>query len=209
MKKPFWLVAWLLAIELLVILLFMPGDLTQKVIVKEAQLLRTSLGSDSVVWVHDNAKQWYRVTMIDSGFYEALRHHVLPTQQEKAKSIGMENAWDPWFQWLDGRLEAFSKVVYQFLARLALAWIWLPYMLILFLPAIYDGVNTRRIKQTNFDYASPIIHRYSVRTTSVLFLGMAIAFFVPIAIDPILIPLVLMSACVLLGLGVGNMQKRI
>lgn len=209
MKKPYWLVAWLLVIEMLVILLFMPGDATQKVILKEAQYVKTSLGQDTVTWIHDHAQSWYKTVMLDSGFYEAVRHHMLPTEEEKAKSLGMRTAWDPWFHWLDGRIEAFGKLVYQFFARLALAWIWLPYMAILFVPAIYDGFNTRRIKQTNFDYASPIIHRYSVRAATTLMVGTTIAFFAPIAIDPIVIPVVLMTVCTLIGLSVGNMQKRV
>lgn len=209
MKKPFWLVAWLLAIEVVVILLFMPGDWTKTAIIKEGQYVTNTLGQDSARWVQSKATQWYESSMIDSGFLDALHKHVLPSKEEKARSRGMETAWDPWFNWLTGRLDAFSKVVYQFFSRLALAWIWLPYMAILFLPALYDGMNMRRIKRTNFDYASPVIHRYSVRSATALIMGLLIAFFFPVAIDPIIIPIVLMCTCILVGLGVSNMQKRI
>ncbi|ENX5681582.1 DUF4400 domain-containing protein [Salmonella enterica] len=82
-------------------------------------------------------------------------------------------------------------------------------MLILFVPAVYDGMMTWRIKRTNFDYASPVLHRYSVRGTMYLMAGLFIAFFIPIALDPVVIPMTMMTCCVLVGLTFGNLQKRV
>ncbi len=209
MKKPLWLVAWLLVIEILVILLLVPGDWTDKAIEKESALVEASLGSESRYWIREQAESWYQSVMIDSGFYEGMYYTLIPTEEQRKNSRGMENMGTWWFEWAKGRMEALANVVYQFMTRTALFMTWAPYMLILLLPAIYDGMMTWRIKRTNFDYASPIIHRYGIRFTGYLVLGLGIAFFAPIALNPIIIPIVMMICCVLIGLTMGNLQKRV
>ena len=82
-------------------------------------------------------------------------------------------------------------------------------MLLLFVPAVYDGYMTWQIKRTNFDYASPVMHRYSVRGAAILLFGLLAAFMAPIALNPIIIPMGMMGCCVLFGLAFGNVQKRI
>ncbi|WP_417634769.1 DUF4400 domain-containing protein, partial [Enterobacter hormaechei] len=129
--------------------------------------------------------------------------------EERQKSKGMQDMGKGWFVWVKGRMEAFVNVIYQFYTRLALLAAWAPYMLILFVPAVYDGMMTWRIKRTNFDYASPVLHRYSVRGTMYLMAGLFIAFFIPIALDPVVIPMTMMTCCVLVGLTFGNLQKRV
>ncbi|MFC6674118.1 DUF4400 domain-containing protein [Marinobacterium aestuariivivens] len=209
MKKPLWLVVWLLVIELVVILLLVPGDWTDKAIEKESRFVESNLGSGARYWIRRKADDWYHLTMIDSGFYEGMYFTLIPTEHERARSRGMQNMGSWWFQWVEGRMEALANVVYQFFTRSALFLLWAPYMLILLAPALYDGAMTWKIKRTNFDYASPVIHRYSIRLTTYLILGLGIAFFAPIALNPVIIPVVMMVCCVLIGLTMGNLQKRV
>jgi hypothetical protein len=209
MKKPLWLVALLLMVEVLVILLLVPGDWTNRAIDKETSLVEANLGIDTRKWIEDKADRWYQSAMIDSGFYDAMYYTLIPTEQQRANSRGMENMAPWWFRWLKDRMEAFANVVYQFFTRSALFAVWAPFMLILLAPAVHDGMMTWRIKRTNFDYASPVVHRYSIRFTGYLLMGLGIAFFAPIALNPLIIPIVMMICCVLIGLTIGNLQKRV
>lgn len=209
MKKPLWLVAWILILELVVILLLVPGEWTERTIEKESQLIEASLGGQTRSWVYGKADTWYQSAMIDTGFYEGMYYTFIPTDEQKKGAKGMEKMGSWWFSWLEGRIKSFADVVYQFMARAALLSVWAPYMLLLLVPAVYDGAMTRNIKRTNFDYASPVLHRYSTRFTGHLLIGMLIAFFAPIALNPVFIPVILMICCVLIGVMVGNLQKRI
>lgn len=203
------MVLWLVMIQLAVLLVLIPSDLTQRAIEKETQYVQRSLGLHSQKWINDKAANWYQTSLIDSGVYESVYNHLIPTQAQKDASRGMEKMGGLWFDWVEGRLEAFGVIIYQFYTRLALLLMWLPYMLVLLIPALYDGAMTRKVKLTNFDYASPVVHRYSIRSVWVIATGMSVLFLAPIAIDPIYIPVALMVSCVLMGLAVGNLQKRI
>ena len=209
MNKPLWLVAWLLVIEILVILLLIPGDWVDKTIQRESELMEKNLGYETRQWINNTAGGWYKTSILDSGFYDAMYHTLIPTEEERKKSKGMENMGQRWFVWVEGRIEAFTNVIYQFYVRLALLFSWIPYLFILFIPSVYDGLMSWKIKRTNFDYASPVIHRYSIQGIFLLSIGLFIIFFAPIALNPIIIPIVMMLCCVLLGLAFSNLQKRV
>lgn len=209
MNKPWYLVAWLLAIELVIVLLFIPGDFTDKAIKQESLLVEKHLGVETRKWVKRKADAWYESSMIDSGFYVGMHRVFIPTQAEREKSIGMEGFGGWWFDYMDGRIKAFSKVVSQFYLRIAQFALWMPYMLILLLPSLFDGLMTWRIKRTNYDYASPIIHRYSSRIIVIIIFGAIILSFVPIAVSPMVMPILMMLWSVSAGLMVGNFQKRV
>lgn len=203
------MVLCILMVQLVVVLVLIPNEFVEKAIIKEAGYVQRSLGKQSQEWIREKAGRWYQHSIIDSGAYESVYQHLIPTKEQAQKSKGMENMGTWWFNWVSGRLAALATLIYQLYTRVALLVMWLPYMCILLIPAIYDGTMTRKIKLTNFDYASPVLHRYSMRGTWVILTGMAVLFLSPIAIDPIYIPLALMSVCVLIGFVVGNLQKRI
>lgn len=209
MKQPFWVFAIILLFEIVVVLILIPGDHTKLCIEREMGFIEDSLGIQSKDWVTEKANDWYQSTIIDSGVYTAAYQILIPSENERVRSRGMENMGTAWFQLVSNRIEATFRVVYQFYMRLALLVTWAPYMLILLVPAIFDGMMTRSIKQTNFDYASPIVHRYSVRGSIFLLFGLIMTFFAPLALNPIIIPVVLMITSVLCGTAWANLQKRI
>src|SRR5690606_12689011 len=126
-------------------------------------------------------------------------------EEERENSRGIETMGSEFFDWWSDRVDALATLVYQIYARMALAILWLPYTLVLFIPAVFDGWMTWKIKRTNFDYSSPVVHRYSIRGIFAIGALMVIGFFIPIAFDPIIIPILLMAGCVLVGIAGGNL----
>lgn len=209
MKAPFWLIAWLLIAEMFVILVFVPGHWTERVIEKESAMVQSQLGRNTVDWIDQKALNWYNISMWESGVYKTLHTLLIPTPEERASSRGMQNMGSQIFPWVEDRLASLMHVVYQVCARIALLAVWAPYMLILLIPAVWDGYMGWKIKRTNFDYASPVLHRYGIRGVLLVAQCLLIAFFAPIALNPIIIPLTMMVACVMFGLALANLQKRV
>jgi len=187
-----------------------PGDLVDGAIAREAVLVQAMMGLDTYRWMDGTAQEWVQSSLMDSGVYQAVYDHLIPTAEQKARGgSGMKGFGDGWFAWVHTRLEALVRVILLFYARCALLTLWLPYALILLVPAVFDGFVTRKIKQTNFDYASPVVHRYGLRGLCVLVLGLFVVFFAPVPIPPLLIPVVMMACCVLVGIVIGNLQKKV
>lgn len=209
MNKPWYLVALVLIVELAVVLVLVPGDFTGRAIEKEGQMIEQRLGKQTRTWVFGKSEEWFQTTIIESGFKDGMYRTLIPTEDAKTKSKGLESFGNWWFDLAADRIESLMLLIQQFYMRVALMMTWAPYMLLLFLPAIYDGIQTWKIKRTNFDYASPVVHRYSARIIGYSFTGMVLMFFLPFALPPTLTPIVLMIICVAFGLAVGNFQKRI
>lgn len=209
MKKPWWMAIFVLVIEIAMVLVFIPEGWTQQIIQKESELVNERLSTEAQLWLDTRASEWYQSSMIDSGLYFALYDMVIPSDIEKKNSKGLEKMGGLWFQWMEERLNIISELTYQLFFRIALLRAWLPYLAIMFIPALYDGVMSWKIKKTNFDYASPVWHRYSAKGTLFLGFGLFITLFLPVPLDPSIIPAVMVGGCVLMGLMMGNLQKRV
>ncbi|WP_075881787.1 DUF4400 domain-containing protein [Vreelandella massiliensis] len=209
MKLSFGTILIIFAVQLLLILTLVPGEWTEQVIEKEAVKVQRVLGTETQQWIHDTAQRWYDTSMIESGAYEAMHSHVIPSLEQRTESRGMEDLGTSIFAWAEDRLAAMMRVIYQVYARVAMALLWAPYLLILLVPAIFDGVMRWKIKQTNFDYASPVVSRYGVRGVFLIGQITLIAFLLPLALNPLLIPLGMMLSSVMLGLTIANYQKRL
>lgn len=209
MKMPLWMVCFIVAAEMLVILVFVPGRWTEQVIAREAQMIERHLGAEARDYVKARASGWYHASVIHTGIYPSLHRLLIPSAEEAQRSRGMQRLGAPLFAWLEERLGALMQVIYQIYTRFALLTLWLPYMALLLVPALLDGYLRRRIKLTNFDYASPFWNRYGLRGVLLIGQGVLIAFIAPVALNPALLPVVMMLVCVLLGVFVGNLQKRV
>lgn len=209
MNKPWYLVGLALALQLAVVLILVPGDFTGTAIEKEGRMIESSLGKETRDWVFGKSNDWFQMTVIQSGLKEGMYKTLIPTEEAKTKSKGLETFGNRWFDLAADRIESLMLLIQQFYMRMALLLIWAPYMLVLFIPAIYDGIQTWKIKRSNFDYASPVIHRYSARLIGYSFGAMLLMFFLPFPIPPTVTPVVLMVICVAFGLVFGNYQKRI
>ncbi len=209
MKLPLWAIALILACEATLIAVLVPGDWMKSTITTEQVYVAETIGEEERRYIEGKATEWFNETLVDTGFLHAMHRFLIPSEEEKAKSKGLENMGGWWFNFLEGRIVAFQYMAYHMFARLALLLTWLPYMAILLMPALYDGYNTWQIKKTNFDYSSPIIHRFSLKAAGMALVVMVSLFLSPFAMNPLIIPSVVMVSCAMLGIAVGNLQKRI
>ncbi len=143
-----------------------------------------------------------------SGIYQGIHHFFIPPKEVQQKD-DFKRISSPWYQWVDGRLQTFAYVIYQLILRVILFVALLPYLSVLFLAAFFDGVMTWKLKRTNFDYTSPVFHRFGWNLFTHLMLGLVMLFWLPLPLHPLLIFIVMIIVCVVFGFSVGHVQKRI
>ena len=102
-------------IQVVVVLVLIPSDLTQRAIDKEEQYVQRTLGTQSQEWIKNKATDWYQSSLIDSGVYQAVYNHFIPTQAQKEASRGMQNMGGIWFTWVEGRLQALTVIILDLL----------------------------------------------------------------------------------------------
>ncbi len=198
----FWIFFWIILVESIVVICLIPTNYVDKVIKKEYLIVKERLGEIQVESIHADAKKIFQSTLIDNGFYSIARAHVIP-------ATNTLNGTNWWFEYVDARLRSLASVYYHFLTRFELVKLWSPYILLLLFPAIFDGYIAWKIKRTNFNYSSPAIHTYSSKIFIIIVCSLIALFIAPLVLDPAIIPIALMFMAVLVGLFIGNIQKRI
>lgn len=207
--KSDWLLCLALMLEIIAIGVLVPGDWTGRVINKEKQMIQNQLGAQTSYWIGQTSHRWYQSWIVDTQMEQSVRDFLIPTEEQRLRSKGMENMGGFWFVWVEDRIQAFFDVLYQVFTRFALLMVWLPFALILMLPALWDGLMTWKIKKTTFDFSSPIIHRYSmiILGSGVILLFMGL--FAPLAIPPVVLPSLIIGLALMAGLALSHLQKKI
>jgi tetrahydromethanopterin S-methyltransferase subunit C len=107
-----------------------------------------------------------------------------------------------------GRLEVIWAALYQALQRLSMLAAWWPFLLLLLAAAWGDGWVRRRVRQSEFAYASPLAHAYALRSIVAVLIAIGLLLFLPLSLPAIGVPIVGTLLATLVGVIVGNAQKR-
>lgn len=201
---------WILFIEILIVAVIVPSTWTENVIRTENAWVKDRMGSGSSVWIERTAARWYTAAVVDSGFLEASYRHMLPSEEEKRRSRGLEGLGERTvFPYIESRLKVFFYTVYQLFARSAVLLAWLPFLLIVAAPAVVDGILLWRARRLTFAYNSPLVHRYATATIGYGFIILLLALFAPIALPPEFFPFVLSTMALGAALMAAHAPKQI
>lgn len=204
-----WWLAVLLLVQLLVIGILVPGEWATRVLREERRLILQQLGSETGTRVLERGDIWLQRWILDPGVDLAIREFLIPSPEQRKRSTGLQNLGTPWFAWVEVRIETLMDVVQQVMVRLALLATWLPLAGLILLPALWDGWMSWRVKQRSFDYASPIVHRFSVLAGLWGSGLLVLCLLAPFTLSPVVFPLLLCGIALLGGLALSQLQKRI
>lgn len=175
----------------------------------EGEKIEKILGLETANAITKKADQWFYELIEANQIEEKTLRHFVPTDEEKARSRGMETMGDWLFPLVEDRVVGTFDMIFWIFKRIALMLIWLPLLVPLSLVSLFDGVLQRRIKLENFAMASPLIQRIGTLGSVFASCALLLCFFIPYAIDPHIAPALLGIIAMLIGMSVSNMQKRL
>ncbi len=202
------LLIWLL--EIILVASFVSDRWTREIQTTEDQMLSAYFGIEKDAEIRQTSQKWFDRLFVKTGIRENVYHYFIPTERERQLSKGFEEVgrYDL-FPFIQSRLDVLWDTLYQMIKRLIMAWVWLPFLMVTLVPFAIDGLIRRKISQTNFDYPSPMAHRYSLYVilgaVYLLFMGLTLPFPVPPQSIPVGIFIVAFALNVLLA----NTQKRV
>lgn len=212
MNKPgFDLKVFLLVVLLHVILyaVFIGDQWLRQSLTREMAMNESMFGEQLAQISHDRGTRWFTASLVEPRIVEHSFMLVIPTAEQKRQSRGLESLGTVFFDWAEQRLRVFWTLVYQSFLRVANVMLWFPYVLFLLVPFVVDGLVQRRIKQTNFDYTSPLRYTLSLRLIGYLGLAFFLLIFAPIPMPPVTVPIFMVCACACLGMLAANTIKRV
>ncbi|MGZ0076326.1 DUF4400 domain-containing protein [Methylomonas sp. EFPC3] len=204
----FSLMIWLL--EVILVASFVSDRWTREIQATEDRLLIAYFGEKKEAEIRHTAQNWFDQLFVQTGMRESVYRYFIPTERERQMSKGFEDVGrNDLFPFIQSRLDVLWDTVYQMIKRFVMACAWLPFLAVAILPFVVDGLIRRKVSQTNFDYPSPMAHRYSIYVMLgalyLLLMGLTVPFPVPPQSMPIGIFIVAWAMNTLLA----NTQKRV
>ncbi|MDO9106448.1 MAG: DUF4400 domain-containing protein [Methylovulum sp.] len=202
------LLVWLL--EIILVAGFVSDDWARDIQAVENNSLIAYFGVEKEAEIRQTSQHWFDRLFVNTGIRESVYRYFIPTEHERQLSRGFEEVGrHDLFPFIQSRLDVFWDTLYQMIKRFIMAWVWLPFLGVTLLPFAIDGLIRRKVSQTNFDYPSPMVHRYSLYimlgAVYLLLMGLTLPFPVPPQAIPVGVFIVALALNVLLA----NTQKRV
>jgi hypothetical protein len=202
------LMLWLL--EIFFVAALVSDDWLRSVQRAEDAMIVRYLGEAKDAELRRTSQNWFDRLFVRTGARENVYRYFIPSEQERQSSVGFQDVGrDNLFPFIAGRIQVIWESVYQTLRRFFLMLAWWPFLLAAIMPFAVDGLARRKIKQSNFDYSSPLAHRYSLfAMLGILYLCLVGLNF-PFPIPPQAVPVAFMAMAVALNVYLVHTQKRI
>ena len=211
-----WTLILVIFFEIAVVLFLVSADYARDGTLKEGAWISEALGDETNREIQRRADAMYEDTVIRWELTEWFHRLFIPSDSERDGSRGLETLGElgdlgsgSVFSVAESRWSAFLDMTYWTMRRIALFTIWLPVWLPAFVIAGVCGWLERAVKKTDFGYTSPVLFANSWRALICALLLLLVSFLCPMPMPPSIVPALLGFMAILVGLCLGNVQKRI
>lgn len=196
-------------LEFILFVSLVPGDWANTVAETENRWLVATQGPDSARAIQERGRQWYDAIFTATGI-APWTYRLVTTGPGVPSGQGLE-ALDssPIWGWLRGRLDAIWGAFAQALQRLAMVISWWPFLAILVVASIGDGLLRRSIRRYGFLYASPLIHHGALWIMGVIWAGVGLLLFAPIPIPALALPAIGLATAIGMNLALTHTPARV
>ena len=196
--------------ELILLSALVPTDWSNRVRELEDRWLRDTLGAATAELVLTSARAWYGAVFVDTGLVQGSHALLLPDAASVRTTPELGKlAASPLWPWVADRLDVVWQGLYMAVQRIALLLAWWPFFAFVLVGAIVDGLLRRRIRQSGFDYPSPLAHRLAVRAMLSLGFLVTLGLLAPLPVSPLAAPIVGALVGIVLAVIVTQTQKRL
>jgi len=202
------LMIWLL--EVILVASFVSDRWTREIQIAEDRMVVVYFGVEKESEIRHTAQKWFDQLFVRTGIRQGVYHYFIPTERERQLSKGFEDVGrTDLFPFIQSRLDVLWDTIYQMLKRLVMACIWLPFIVVTLLPFAIDGLIQRKISQTNFDYPSPMMHRYSLYVMFGALYLLLMCLTLPFPLPPQSLPIGIFIVAWAMNIFLANTQKRV
>ncbi|MBK8286387.1 MAG: DUF4400 domain-containing protein [Ahniella sp.] len=177
---------------------------------RESEVLVQAFGKGHAERLALRASQWHQDLIEDTGIRRWCREVLTGTPQARARSG--EFAHGPWAEGINGVERRFDQVfehVQLVFRRLSVLVFCLPALLPFVLACLIDGWVRRRIRQTGFAYASPLVHRLALWVIRMASLLLLLVLLWPAVVPIGIAPGVLVVIALTMGIALTHTQKKL
>lgn len=214
-SQPSWLWGLTVAVilfvmEFILLSALVPTAWSEQVRDQETAWMRRALGPHTTEALFERTQDWSERLFVRTGLVAGSYVLLLPDQTriEHTPELG-KLADSPLWPWIRDRLDVIWQSLDMALVRVVHLLAWWPFFAFALLGGILDGLLRRRIRQSGFDYPSPLAHRLAVGALLWTGVLVSLGLLLPVAIPPLLVPLLGTLIAFAVGAMVTQTQKQV
>jgi len=204
--KTILVVLLVLVLETFAVMLFTHRERVVAQIQEEYRQTINVMGEQNAELIYASADANFRSMIVDTGIFRESYRMFVPDGKRDMDGINVMGRGITWFE---ERLNAFWAVVFRSFQRLSLFNTWLPYALLLLVPAAVDGWEQRAIKRDTFGYTSPFRYAIAYYGIVLLLVFPVVYFLLPFPLSPLLPPMWALVATAAIVTMAANTQKHL
>ncbi|NGZ66610.1 DUF4400 domain-containing protein [Vibrio aestuarianus subsp. cardii] len=209
-SKPFWILAMLLASQILFVMTLLIPEFVEKNMMQELVYIESAYGKEEADYIVNSVVSKSNSLMYESGVVEQIRQVLLPKKYIEHGISDDEKFFDDgfWFQ-VDSTIHNIVLNVQYALLRIYSMIPWVGLSVVIFSASIVSGYLSREIKKHGFEYSSPLRHGLSKKLIYSMPIIITIYLFIPIAIPVYITPIFSIIIATSLNMVVSNTIKRV
>ena len=189
--------------------LLIPEEYVLKMIDDERQANYAFLGYEAARNTEGRAERWFDALFVKTGVMDASYRATTTPEKEGLRDLDRLNEiLDQGLQWAETRLRVLWAAAFQFMVRISVAVMWLPFIVLILIPFIVDSLVSRKIKAASFAITSPHLQALGSRSLFWLAIGYLVLQLLPLKLHPIWTPVFIGVASSAIWLGISHFAKR-
>ncbi|MCX7110938.1 MAG: DUF4400 domain-containing protein [Proteobacteria bacterium] len=202
------LMIWLL--EVVFVAALVSDDWLKTVQHTEDAMVVSYLGKEKDAEIRHTATAWFDRLFVRTGVKDRVNWYFIPSEQERQHSLGFEDVGqDSLFPFIAERIQVIWDGIFQAMRRFFMMLSWWPFLLSALMPFVSDGLARRKIKQSNFDYSSPLAHRYSFFALLGILYLLLVGLTFPFPVPPQAMPVACVAIALAVNVYLAHTQKRV
>jgi len=179
-----------LLLQIVLLIVFIPSTWLADVEQQEFDDLAGVVGRDVAVEIYDYGVHLHKKIFVDTGINQQVRFVFVPSDERRANSGGFQDLGkDSWFPWIEGRGDALTKELQIALFRISHLIYWMPVMLLMAIPGIFDGIMVWKKRQFSFETGSVLFQRSIHKMVVLILIIFTLGVFLPFVIPPVILPI--------------------
>lgn len=194
-------------LEVALVMLVVSPETAQEARVAEHETALQVFGEPLAVRAQSFAQRKFQETFVDSGFLGTLHDMLIPTEEQKERSTGLEDFGTDTFVWVAKRLETLAATLLGVYHRLYLVGLMGLFALALGIAAVTDALVMRKAALMNAEITNAVFYHSAKKALVWLLLLPILITISPVTIRSTALLLWGASLPALLWLGARNVQE--
>lgn len=210
MKNFSWkLFAFVALLHVLIYSVFVDESYVVGAMQKEHALNAQVIGDELAIATHNRGQGWYEAAVVSNGLAANVFAMYVPDAVDwQNAGSAMDGMGKPIFDWFEQRLRVLFSLIFLACLRISAALVWAPYMALVAVPLVVDGALVRKIRQTTFDFQSPLRHGYSAALVGVVATLFLLMIFAPLPMPAFVAPAFAAVVALATRTIIANLPKR-